>query len=91
MAGGGAASRAVRPGRRVRNEQFGEGGVTSCEERGEHARVKVNVTGAGSKWLVLAYAKLQQLSGPAPALMAGRGATRAGLARKCPDGALYLS
>jgi DNA helicase-2/ATP-dependent DNA helicase PcrA len=51
----------VRLGQRVRHEKFGEGVVTSCEGRGEHARVQVNFQGAGNKWLVLAYAKLQQL------------------------------
>jgi DNA helicase-2/ATP-dependent DNA helicase PcrA len=55
------ASPAVRLGQRVRHEKFGEGVVTSCEGRGEHARVQVNFQGAGNKWLVLAYAKLQQL------------------------------
>ena len=58
---GAGASPAVRLGQRVRHEKFGEGVVTSCEGRGEHARVQVNFQGAGSKWLVLAYAKLQQL------------------------------
>ncbi|MFQ5755140.1 MAG: DNA helicase II [Acidiferrobacterales bacterium] len=55
------ASTAMRLGQRVRHEKFGEGVVTSCEGRGDHARVQVNFQGAGSKWLVLAYAKLQQL------------------------------
>ncbi|MFQ5937716.1 MAG: DNA helicase II, partial [Acidiferrobacterales bacterium] len=48
-------------GQRVRHEKFGEGIVTSYEGRGEHARVQVNFDDAGSKWLVLAYAKLQAL------------------------------
>jgi DNA helicase-2/ATP-dependent DNA helicase PcrA len=51
----------MRLGQRVRHEKFGEGVVTSCEGRGEHARVQVNFQGTGSKWLVLAYAKLQTL------------------------------
>lgn len=51
----------MRLGQRVRHEKFGEGVVMSCEGRGEHARVQVNFQGAGSKWLVLAYAKLQPL------------------------------
>jgi DNA helicase-2/ATP-dependent DNA helicase PcrA len=51
----------MRLGQRVRHEKFGEGVVTSCEGRGEHARVQVNFQGTGSKWLVLAYAKLQPL------------------------------
>lgn len=51
----------MRLGQRVWHEKFGEGVVTSYEGRGQHARVQVNFQGAGSKWLVLAYAKLQQL------------------------------
>ena len=35
--------------------------VTGCEGSGQHARVQVNFEDAGSKWLVLAYAKLQPL------------------------------
>jgi DNA helicase-2/ATP-dependent DNA helicase PcrA len=31
------------------------------EGRGEHAHVQVNFERSGSKWLVLAYAKLQAL------------------------------
>jgi DNA helicase-2/ATP-dependent DNA helicase PcrA len=51
----------MRLGQRVWHEKFGEGVVTSCEGRGEHARVQVNFQGTGSKWLVLAYARLQPL------------------------------
>ncbi len=51
----------MRLGARVLHEKFGEGVVTSCEGQGEHARVQVNFQHAGSKWLVLAYAKLRQL------------------------------
>jgi DNA helicase-2/ATP-dependent DNA helicase PcrA len=57
----GAVPPGMRLGQRVRHEKFGEGVVMSCEGRGEHARVQVNFQGAGSKWLVLAYAKLQPL------------------------------
>ncbi len=56
-----AASMAMPLGQRVRHAKFGEGVVTGSEGRGTHARVQVNFRGAGSKWLVLAYAKLQQL------------------------------
>ncbi|MFQ5994637.1 MAG: DNA helicase II [Acidiferrobacterales bacterium] len=56
-----AQSGPMRLGQRVRHEKFGEGVVTSCEGRGEHARVQVNFQQAGSKWLVLAYARLQQI------------------------------
>ncbi len=55
------AAPSVRLGQRVVHEKFGEGVVTSCEGQGAHARVQVNFQGAGSKWLVLAYAKLRQL------------------------------
>ena len=48
-------------GIRVSHPQFGEGIVTGCEGSGQHARVQVNFEDAGSKWLVLAYAKLQPL------------------------------
>ena len=39
--------------------KFGSGVVTDLEGSGAHARVQVNFEDAGSKWLVLAYAKLQ--------------------------------
>ncbi|MFQ5927662.1 MAG: 3'-5' exonuclease, partial [Terriglobia bacterium] len=51
----------MRLGQRVWHEKFGEGVVMSYEGRGEHARVQVNFQEAGSKWLVLAYAKLQHI------------------------------
>ena len=49
----------LQPGRRVRHKKFGEGMVTDLEGRGEHARVQVNFTEAGTKWLVCAYANLE--------------------------------
>ena len=48
-------------GQRVQHESFGEGVVLHVEGQGQHTRVQVNFEGVGSKWLVLAYAKLQQL------------------------------
>jgi DNA helicase-2/ATP-dependent DNA helicase PcrA len=48
-------------GARVRHDSFGEGVVLHCEGEGPHARVQVNFEGAGMKWLVLAYARLEQL------------------------------
>jgi DNA helicase-2/ATP-dependent DNA helicase PcrA len=48
-----------RLGQSVRHRKFGEGTVVSFEGSGEHARVQVNFHRAGSKWLVLAYAKLE--------------------------------
>ncbi len=49
----------LRLGQRVAHPSFGEGVVTNYEGRGSSARVQVNFAGAGSKWLVLAYAKLE--------------------------------
>ena len=48
-------------GQRVEHPKFGEGVVLMYEGQGSHARIQVNFQGAGSKWLVLAYAKLQTL------------------------------
>jgi DNA helicase-2/ATP-dependent DNA helicase PcrA len=46
-------------GQRVVHAKFGEGMITNHEGQGSSARVQVNFEGAGSKWLVLAYANLQ--------------------------------
>ena len=51
----------MRLGSRVRHDTFGEGVVVSYEGAGSHARVQVNFEGAGAKWLVVAYARLQSL------------------------------
>ncbi len=48
-------------GQRVRHPKFGEGTVLDYEGAGSHARVQVNFADAGSKWLVLAYARLELL------------------------------
>src|SRR3569832_736527 len=48
-------------GQRVVHPTFGEGVVTNYEGQGSAARVQVNFAGVGSKWLVLAYAKLQAM------------------------------
>ena len=45
-------------GQRVVHRTFGEGVVLQFEGRGAHARVQVNFPGAGTKWLVAAYAGL---------------------------------
>ena len=50
---------ALRLGQRVRHTQFGEGVVTAAEGGGAHTRVQVNFEQVGSKWLVLAYARLE--------------------------------
>jgi DNA helicase-2/ATP-dependent DNA helicase PcrA len=49
----------IRLGQRVRHRKFGEGVVLNCEGAGAHARVQVNFETAGTKWLVMAYAKLE--------------------------------
>jgi len=48
-------------GQRVEHAKFGEGVVVNCEGAGAQARVQVNFSFEGSKWLVLAYANLQLL------------------------------
>jgi len=46
-------------GQQVRHPKFGLGTVLSCEGSGAQARVQINFDEVGSKWLVLAYAKLE--------------------------------
>lgn len=48
-------------GQRVRHGKFGEGVVLNYEGSGNNARVQVNFTEVGSKWLVLAYARLEPI------------------------------
>ncbi len=49
-------------GQRVSHQKFGEGVVMDREGNGSSARVQIKFQGSGSKWLVLAYAKLTVLS-----------------------------
>ncbi|MHB8534936.1 MAG: 3'-5' exonuclease, partial [Sulfuricaulis sp.] len=51
----------MRLGSRVRHGTFGDGVVLRYEGQGSHARVQVNFEAAGTKWLVIGYAKLQAL------------------------------
>jgi DNA helicase-2/ATP-dependent DNA helicase PcrA len=51
----------MRLGSRVRHGTFGDGVVLRYEGQGPHARVQVNFEAAGTKWLVIGYAKLQSL------------------------------
>jgi DNA helicase II / ATP-dependent DNA helicase PcrA len=51
----------VRLGQRVSHPSFGEGVLVSAEGSGAHTRLQVNFEGAGSKWLVAAYANLTPL------------------------------
>ncbi|MTI12597.1 DNA helicase II [Sansalvadorimonas verongulae] len=52
----------LRLGQRVYHEMFGEGVVLNFEGQGAQARVQVNFDTEGSKWLMVAYAKLDALS-----------------------------
>jgi DNA helicase-2/ATP-dependent DNA helicase PcrA len=47
-------------GQRVFHQKFGEGVVLGIEGQGEHARIQVNFSQAGAKWLVTAYANLER-------------------------------
>jgi len=51
----------MRIGQQVSHTKFGEGVITDVEGSGSQARVQVNFTEVGSKWLVLTYAKLTVL------------------------------
>jgi DNA helicase-2/ATP-dependent DNA helicase PcrA len=55
----GEPSSSLNLGQRVRHGKFGDGVVLNSEGSGSHARVQVNFENAGTKWLVLAYAKLE--------------------------------
>ena len=50
-----------KPGQQVHHQKFGTGTVIDTEGSGKSARVQVNFNHAGSKWLVLAYAKLEKI------------------------------
>lgn len=50
-----------RLGQRVRHPTFGEGVVVELEGQGDHARIQVRFAREGTKWLVLAYARLERL------------------------------
>ena len=47
-------------GERVMHAKFGEGTVLNYEGSGDHGRVQVHFDDVGSKWLMLAYAKLEK-------------------------------
>ncbi|MEJ2384214.1 MAG: DNA helicase II [Xanthomonadales bacterium] len=55
------AAAPFRLGQGVMHPKFGEGTVLALEGAGEHARVHVNFSAAGPKWLVVAYARLEAL------------------------------
>lgn len=50
------------PGEQVHHQKFGQGTVIDTEGSGKNSRIQVNFKHAGSKWLVLAYAKLERVS-----------------------------
>ncbi len=47
-------------GQRVRHTKFGEGTVLNYEGTGPQSRIQINFDDAGSKWLVVAYARLER-------------------------------
>ncbi|MDN7124719.1 DNA helicase II [Pseudidiomarina terrestris] len=47
-------------GQRVRHVKFGEGTVLNYEGSGPQSRIQVNFDDLGSKWLVVAYARLER-------------------------------
>ncbi len=47
-------------GQHVQHGTFGDGVIINYEGQGAHARVQVKFSNAGTKWLVAAYANLQQ-------------------------------
>jgi DNA helicase-2/ATP-dependent DNA helicase PcrA len=49
----------IRLGTRVRHGKFGEGVVLNLEGQGPHARVHVNFSATGAKWLMLSLARLE--------------------------------
>jgi DNA helicase-2/ATP-dependent DNA helicase PcrA len=51
----------LRLGQRVHHRKFGDGVILNYEGQGSNARVQVNFSDAGSKWLVLAYANLENV------------------------------
>ena len=48
-------------GQRVSHQKYGEGVVLQFEGSGDRAKVEVNFSGAGSKWLMVSYANLETL------------------------------
>jgi DNA helicase-2/ATP-dependent DNA helicase PcrA len=51
----------LRMGQRVMHAKFGEGVVVQCEGDGERARIQVNFSDVGAKWLMMGYANLDIL------------------------------
>ena len=55
------SSTGFKLGQRVLHPTFGEGVVLNYEGVGAQSRIQVNFATAGSKWLVVAYARLEAL------------------------------
>ena len=51
----------LRMGQRVLHQKYGEGVVLQFEGAGDRAKVEVNFSGSGSKWLMVSYANLETL------------------------------
>jgi DNA helicase-2/ATP-dependent DNA helicase PcrA len=47
-------------GEQVLHPKFGEGTILNCEGSGPNARLQINFLNAGSKWLVVQYARLEK-------------------------------
>ena len=56
-----AADTGFSLGQRVVHPKFGEGMVLNIEGQGAQSRIQVNFESEGSKWLVLAYARLESV------------------------------
>jgi DNA helicase-2/ATP-dependent DNA helicase PcrA len=52
----------IQLGQRVRHKKFGEGVVTNYEGHGKQARVQINFTDVGDKWLVTGLANLELIA-----------------------------
>lgn len=57
-AGDAGVGKGLRIGQSVKHAKFGTGVIVAAEGRGSDARVQVNFSNAGVKWLALEYAKL---------------------------------
>ena len=56
-----APTESFSTGDKVKHAKFGEGVVVNYEGQGKQARVQVNFVNEGSKWLMIALAKLESV------------------------------
>jgi DNA helicase-2/ATP-dependent DNA helicase PcrA len=61
LGGSSEGTGAFRLGQSVQHPRFGEGTILKFEGNGPNARIQVNFQGAGSKWLVAQYARLESV------------------------------